>query len=100
MLNSSKGRKITRKILNGEGEKRERVKKKVNLSSFIFQRYEMVKFEKLEAIGKMEENFAEDWGEGEIGARVRKGNIRKGERAMRETPEERKNSGETLTMRK
>lgn len=66
----------------------------------------MVKFEKLEAIGKMEEeeeeeeNFAEDWGEGEIGARVRKGNIRKGERAMKETPEERKNSGETLTMRK
>lgn len=44
---------------------RERVKKKENLSSFIFQRYEMVKFEKLEAIGKMEEeeeNFAEDWG--------------------------------------
>lgn len=64
----------------------------------------MVKFEKLEAIGKMEEeeeNFAEDWGEGEIGARVRKGkDIRKGERAMKETPEERKNSGETLTMRK
>lgn len=63
----------------------------------------MVKFEKLEAIGKMgeeEENFAEDWGQGEIGARVRKGNIRKGERAMKETPEEKKNSGETLTMRK
>lgn len=54
------------------------MKKEVNLSSFIFQRYEMVKFEKLEAIGKTgeEENFAEDR---RVSRRVGKRNIRRGD---------------------